>query len=159
MSRAKPRLSSQAETSRGEGAVEPCIWRWESGSRAYVAEVTYDLFGELILRCTNAGTGKRHYQERTIACGSDAIRDALRQLSALRRSHGYTVIETRATDVRASATDMATTAAAEPPATPSPRGRARRSPQFFQRCHVLVTSPTCRQGVRSDVYLRHWLGV
>ena len=73
--------------------VEPSVRRWETGTRAYIAEVTRDLFGQLILRCTNAGTGKRHYQERTMACGEDDIRRALILLGRVRRAHAYTVVE------------------------------------------------------------------
>jgi len=74
-------------------AIGPGVRRWETGSRTYIAEATLDLFGELILRCTNAGTGKRHYQERTIACGEDDIRRALIRLGRVRRSRAYTVVE------------------------------------------------------------------
>ena len=72
--------------------VEHLVRRWETASRAYVAEVTRDLFGELILRCTNAGLGKRHYQERTTACGEQAIRHALDELGRVRRARAYTVV-------------------------------------------------------------------
>lgn len=158
MRRNKPTLSSQAGPHSGEGSVEPSIWRWESGSRAYMAEITYDLFGDLILRCTNSGIGKRHYQERTIACGAEAIRDALRHLSALRRSHGYTVVETRASDTRPPTRSKDTGDASVAQGSPSASARSRRSPQFFQRCPPPDTKPTGRQGVRSDIYLRNWLG-
>jgi hypothetical protein len=72
--------------------VEQLVRRWETASRAYVAEVTRDLFGELILRCTNAGIGKRHYRERTTACGEPAIRRALDELGRVRRARAYTVV-------------------------------------------------------------------
>jgi hypothetical protein len=102
-----PTSQSQATPPAGELSLAPCLWRWEAGSRAYVAEITHDLFGELILRCTNAGAGKRHYQERTVACGPDDIREAMRQLSSLRRRHAYTVLEVRpSADHRTRAQDI-----------------------------------------------------
>lgn len=77
--------------------VEPSLRRWETGSRVYTAEVTHDLFGDLVLKCTNGGIGKRHYRERTVAVGTAAIAAALRQLGRLRRAHAYTLVELRRT--------------------------------------------------------------
>jgi hypothetical protein len=75
--------------------VEPSLRRWETGSRVYTAEVTRDLFGDLVLKCTNGGIGKRHYRERTVATGEQAIASALSNLARLRRAHAYTLVETR----------------------------------------------------------------
>lgn len=77
--------------------VEPSLRRWETGSRFYTAEVIHDLFGDLVLKCTNGGIGKRHYRERNVACGEPAIAAALRQLGRLRRAHAYTLVELRRT--------------------------------------------------------------
>ena len=97
-----PSAHAQAEEgpARSDEAavVEPSVRRWETGSRAYTAEVALDLFGDLVLTCTNAGIGKRHYRERTLACGEQAIAAALRKLGRLRRSHAYTLVELRRTN-------------------------------------------------------------
>lgn len=93
------RRVTSVESEAAALVIEPSVRRWETGTRTYIAEVMRDLFGELILRCTNAGTGKRHYQERTIACGEDDIRRALILLSRVRRAHAYTLVEvSRSTD-------------------------------------------------------------
>ena len=94
-----PSAHAQAEEgpARSDEAavVEPSVRRWETGSRAYTAEVALDLFGDLVLKCTNGGIGKRHYRERTVATGEHAIEAALRQLTRLRRAHAYTLVEVR----------------------------------------------------------------
>ncbi len=87
-----------SSTSGDSLVVEPSIRRWETGSRVYTAEVTVDLFGDLVLKCTNGGIGKRHYRERTVACGEQAIAAALRHLARLRRAHAYTLVEVRPGD-------------------------------------------------------------
>lgn len=51
-----------------------------------------DLFGEHVLRCTNAGIGKRNYAERTIAVGDVHVRAALGEIIKRRRAHAYTVV-------------------------------------------------------------------
>lgn len=66
--------------------------RWETSDRAYSARVQRDLLGDLVLVCTNAGVGKRHYKERVVAVGREEVERALEQLAKRRRVRGYAML-------------------------------------------------------------------